>query len=165
MKQRILRLACAALLMLALLVQAAFASVVKPTEEAYYLDEAGVFSDALRGEIFFSDDLLYDACGAELIVVAIKSTGKLTIAEYAKTLFNEWGIGGSEEQNGFLLLLAINDGKYYGLAGTGLQPKFTAGMIKNYLETSPPPDFDKRDYETGTRKFFEAAFEKIAPIY
>ena len=59
-----LRVAFLALVLLALLCAPALAKVVSPGADFYYLDKANVLSEAMEGEIFFSNKLLYDACGA-----------------------------------------------------------------------------------------------------
>ena len=54
-------------------------AVVSPSEQFYVLDQADVLSEALEGEIFFSNPLLEEACGAQLVVVTVKTTGSEAI--------------------------------------------------------------------------------------
>ena len=74
--KRTLRLCLAVLAMLALACAPALAKVVSPDSDFYYLDKANVLSESLEGEIFFSNKLLYDACGAQIVVVTVPTTGK-----------------------------------------------------------------------------------------
>ena len=160
-----LRVALTTLVLMALLCAPALAKVVSPGSDFYYLDNADVLSEALEGEIFFSNKLLYDACGAQIVVVTVDSTGREAIDDYAYDLFNGWGIGDVAKNNGFLLLLAIDDDDYYALPGSGLDSRFSAGTIKSYYDKYLEADFAAKNYEAGVRKFFEAVFERIADTY
>ena len=154
-----------ALALLALLCPSALAKVVSPGTDFYYLDNANVLSEALEGEIFFSNKLLYDACGAQIVVVTVDSTGREAIDDYAYDLFNTWGIGDAAKNNGFLLLLAIGDDDYYARTGSGLDSRFSASTIKEYYDKYLEADFAAGNYEAGVKKFFEAVFERIATTY
>ena len=163
--KRALHILLAAALLLGVLCAPAMAKVVSADDDFYYLDDANVLSEALEGEIFFSNELLYDACGAQIVVVTVDTTGSEAIDDYAYDLFNSWGIGDSKKQNGFLLLLAIRDDNYYALTGTGLSSKFSSGMVKTYNDDYLEPDFAKGDYEAGVKKYFEAVFKRVAETY
>ena len=147
-----------------LLAAPALAKVVS-NNGLFCLDNANVLSEDLEGEIYFSNVLLSEACGAEFEVVTLKTTGNEAIDDYAYELFNDWKIGDANKNNGFLLLLAIDDNDYYAMPGTGLQSKFTSGTIKQYFDRYLESDFASGNYEAGVRKFFEAAFERIADTY
>ena len=149
----------ATLLALLLLICAASAEVVQPTDDFWYLDEANVLSEATEGEIFFANQRLYDACGAEITVVAINTTGQMAIDDYAYTLFNDWEIGGNSYR-GMLLLMAIEDDDYYAMPGTNMGHIFDSATLNQMLKTYLEPDFATKNYDEGARKFFEAVYEK-----
>ncbi|MBQ3423888.1 MAG: TPM domain-containing protein [Clostridia bacterium] len=160
-----LKLCLTIMAIMALCCAPASAKVVSPGEDYYYLDNAGVLSEALEGEIFFSNKLLYDACGAQIVVITVDSTGREAIDDYAYQLFYEWGIGDASKDNGFLLLLAIDDDDYYARTGSGLDSRFSAATIKEYYDRYLESDFAAKNYEKGVKKFFEAVFEHIATLY
>ena len=163
--RRSLRVLLAAAILLALLCAPALAKVVSAGTDFYYLDNANVLSEAVEGEIFFANKLLYDACGAQIVVVTVDSTGNAAIDDYAYDLFNSWGIGDAAKNNGFLLLLAIEDDDYYARTGSGLDSKLSGGTIKSYYDEYLEADFAAKNYEAGVKKFFEAVFERIATTY
>ena len=163
--KRLFRVCACAVALLALLCMPALAKVVSPGPDFYYLDNANVLSDELKGEIFFSNKLLYDACGAQIVVVTVDSTGRDAIDDYAYDLFNTWGIGDVSKNNGFLLLLAVGDDDYYARTGSGLDRRFSASTIKDYYDKYLESDFAAKDYEDGVRKFFEAVFDRVATTY
>ena len=164
-KKNLIRVCAMALVLLALMAVPALAKVVSPGPDFYYLDNANVLSEELEGEIFFANKLLYDACGAQIVVVTVNSTGRDAIDDYAYELFNSWGIGDAAKDNGFLLVLAIDDDDYYARTGSGLDRRFSASTIKEYYDDYLERDFAAKRYEEGVRKFYEAVFERIATTY
>ena len=163
-RNRIAALILAALSLL-LFCAPAMAKVVSAGDEFYYLDGADVLSEETEGEIFFSNQLLDEACGAQIVVVTVDTTGGEAIDDYAYELINDWGIGDKSKQNGFLLLLAIDDDDYYAVCGTGLQSKLTSGALKRYFDDYLETDFAAKRYDAGTKKFFEAVFAYVSDIY
>jgi len=143
----------------------AHADVVTPGDDFYYLDTADALSEKTEGEIFFCNKLLEEACGAQIVIAAIDTTGNQAIDDYAYEMFNEWGIGDKEKGNGFLLLMAIEDEDYYAMPGEGIDMKFSSGTIGSYLDKYLEPDFAKADYDAGAKKFFEAVFERMSLIF
>ena len=139
--------------------------VVSPGYDFYYLDNAGVLSEYLEGEIFFSNQLLFDDCGAQIVIVTIDSTNGMDIEDYSVNLFNKWGIGDKEKNNGFLLLLAIQDDGYYACPGSGLKDELPSIEIQEMLNDWLEPDFAAACYDAGVKKFFETVFLRIADIY
>lgn len=161
MKNRILCWLASVMCLLAFgMLLSASAEVVKPNDDFWYLDESGVLSEATEGEIFFANQRLYDACGAEIVVAAIDTTGSMAIDEYAYTLFNEWEIGGSSYR-GLLLLMAIEDDNYYVMPGTAMSAYFDSATVSEMMDKYLEPDFARKDYDRGAKVFFEAAYEKV----
>lgn len=160
-----LRIILAVTVALVLLCAPALAKVASPGSDYYYLDKANVLSQALEGEIYFSNQLLSEACGAQIVVVALDTTGSVPIDDYAYDLFNEWDIGDADKQNGLLILLAIDDDDYYVEPGTGLRSKLSAGAIKDYNDRYLESDFAAKRYDAGVKKLFEALFARVADTY
>lgn len=165
MIKRVLCLLMVALLALCASGAQAARDIVEPGPDFYYLDEANVLSTDTEGEIYFVNRLLYDACGAQIVVVALNDIGGADIFEYAVELGKEWGIGSRGEDNGFLLLMTIEEENYYAIAGTGLQKIFPASTLKEMYDADLEPDFAIGAYDEGARKFFEAVFARIADYY
>ena len=162
---KLFRVCVVALALLALMCMPAMAKVVSPGPDFYYLDDANVLSEELKGEIFFANKLLYEACGAQIVIVTVDTTGREAIDDYAYELINNWGIGDAAKDNGFLLLLAIDDDDYYARTGSGLDRRFSAATIKDYYDKYLEGDFAAKRYEEGVKKFFEAVFERVATTY
>ena len=157
------------LCLLALLFTAttAFAAtnIPSPSEDFYVLDEANVLEYETEGLIVFTNDLLKEACGAEIVVVTVESTNGTAIDDYVYELINSWGVGDSKKQNGLVLLLAIKDDNYYALQGDGLYDTLQDGEIKDLLNKYLEPDFARKDYDAGVNKVFAQLVSAVSAIY
>lgn len=158
------RLFALALIFCLLSCTALAADIPEPTEDFYVYDGANVIDYETEGHIVFCNDVLAEACGAQIVFVTVDTVGSASIDDYALELFNAWNIGDAQKQNGFLVLMAIDDDNYYALPGTGLDLELSAGVIKQYLDEYLEPDFADKDYDAGARKLFDALFERIAEI-
>lgn len=165
MKRTLSALLCTALCLVLALAGAAQADIVKPNDDFYYYDDAGVLSDATRAMIYYNNVELEKACGAQLVVAAVKTLGGQTCESYAYQLINDWGVGDKDENNGLVLLLTINEDDYYLTTGTGLERHLDAGTVKTLLDEYLEPDFAKKDYDAGVQKIFEALFERVSDAY
>lgn len=140
-------------------------ALVQPNDDFYYLDTANVLSTEAEGTIFFCNQLLYEQCGGQIVVAALDSIGNEDIYDYAYELFNEWGIGSAEENNGFLLLMAIREDNYYALSGAGLDRIFSSGVLGELNDEYLEPDFAAKNYEAGALKYFGAVLDRYADYY
>ncbi|MGI6238863.1 MAG: TPM domain-containing protein [Christensenellales bacterium] len=140
-------------------------ALVSPTADFYVYDGAQVLSEATEGMIVFSNDLLHADSGAQFVVVTLATTGNQAIEDYAYELFNDWRIGSSIEQNGFLMLLAIDDADYYFLPGTGVDIEMSWGKIKPIVDEYLEPRFAAGKYDAGVYDVFEQLFQKLAGLY
>ena len=160
-----MRRLCALLLVALLLPGWALASALpEPTQDFYVYDGANVLEYETEGHIVFCSRALYEACGAQLVFVTVDSVNGENMEDYCYDLFNEWGIGDSRKQNGFLFVLAIDDDDYGWMPGTGLDLELSAGTVKSMANELLEPDFVAKNYDEGVRKLYDALFEKIAQI-
>jgi uncharacterized protein len=63
----------------------------------------------------------------QVAVVLINSLEGSSIEDYAYGLFNKWGIGQKDKDNGLLILISINDRKYRFETGYGTETAITDG--------------------------------------
>lgn len=139
----------------------AVASVPSRPENQYVLDSAGVLSDSIEQYIISENQKLFKESGGEIVIVAVDFLGGEEIDDYVYDMFNAWGIGSKERNNGILLVLAIGEDNYYVQAGYGIEDYFDAaklqGLVDDYLED----DFAAGDYEAGVKKFFNATLSEL----
>ena len=92
---------------------------------------------------------LDDSTSNQIVVVLIKTLGDYAIEDYSVKLFREWGIGGQKNNNGVLILAAIDDRKVWITTGTGLEgaiPDITASSI---YRNEMVPQFKEQNYYRG----------------
>lgn len=163
--KRLAALLCAALLFSFAICVPALASVPDRPANKYVLDSAGVLEDSTEEEIIRENTDLFEQTGAEIVVVAVDFLGGQDIRDYANDLFNEWGIGSSQRNNGILLVLAIGEDNYYATSGYGLEDYFDGARFRELLDECLEPDFAAKDYDAGVRKFFRETLEQVEGYY
>jgi uncharacterized membrane protein YgcG len=141
-------------------------AVVPQSEEYYVADYAGVFSKELKEKIIDSNIELEEPCdGAQIVVVTVEYLDGMYSDEYAMQLFNEWGVGSAEANNGMLLLLATKENKAWLTVGAGISGAFPDSKVEDYFNRYFWDDFDAGDYEAATSNMLEALFSWYADYY
>jgi uncharacterized protein len=120
-----------------------------PSPKGYVNDYAGVLSPGTRSEVEYLSEEIEKKTGAELVVVTIDTTSPLAIEQYAVELFQEWGIGKAEKDNGILILMAVKDRKVRIEVGYGLEGAVTDLQSKIIIEDLMIPAFRKGGYDLG----------------
>ena len=142
------RLAAALLCGLLLLSPAALA-VVEPTSVFYVADYADVLSSDTENYIVQQNEALWEATGAQLVVVTVDFLDGMYSDEYAAEIFHSWGIGDADANNGFLLLLSPGEGKGWAMVGRGLEDSLTASKLDGWLNDYFWDDFDAGNYDAA----------------
>ena len=93
---------------------------------------------------------------AEVAVVTIISLENESLEIYANDLFNSWGIGKKDKDNGVLFLIALADRQTRIEVGYGLEPIITDGRAGRILDNEVIPSFKNGDYETGIQAGVDA---------
>ncbi len=144
---------------------AALAAVPDRPENKYVLDSAGVLPEKLEKRIIAENQELFEDWGAEIVIAAVDFLGGEDIEDYTYSMFNIWGVGSQERNNGILLVLAIGEENYYVQAGYGIDDYFDGAMLDGILTEYLEPDFAREDYEAGVQKTFDALLEEMRSYY
>ena len=164
MKKRIITLIFAVLVALA--VPFGAYAVVDKSDEYYVADCAGVFTDGFKQELIaINGDLEHYCKGAQLVVVTVEYLDGMYSDEYAMQLFNNWGVGDSEENNGMLLLLAVEENKAWLTVGAGISGRLTTSKIDSMLDEYFWDDFDDGHYQDATSRMVNALLDWYADYY
>lgn len=139
--------------------------VPKADNSSFVQDFANVITEKTETYINSQNAILQEQTGAEFIIVTVEDTSGYEIEDYTYEMFNEYGVGASDKNNGVLLLLAINNDNYWLMVGTGLENNLTGGTLKNLLLDYLEDDFTQQEYDQGTQKLFNALYEKILNVY
>ena len=137
-------------------------------EGAYALDKSGVLSAETKNHIALYNQYLEESCGAQICVVTIPTmdyVGYDDIENYAYDLFNAWGIGDKDEENGVLLLLVTDDELCWCLQGEGIEDTLSSSAISDILTENMQDDFYAGEFDSGTKKTFDALYRRLCAIY
>jgi len=103
-KKKSLPIIIISLLLVFALAPEAFALVAQ-SDDFFVTDAAGVLTEKTKNDIIEENIWLMDKCrGAQIVIVTIEYLVDMDAEEYATRLFNNWGVGDEELDNGMLLL-------------------------------------------------------------
>lgn len=87
--------------------------------------------------------------GVEMAVVVIKSLDGLSVEEAAVKLFELWGIGKKDKDNGLLFLWSTGDRRVRVEVGYGLEGALPDGKVGAILDTYVIPKFKAGEFDQG----------------
>lgn len=140
-------------------------AVVEAPESVYVGDYANVLTEQTEQYIIAQNQTLSELTGAQIVVVTVDFLDGMEIEDYAYTIFNAWGIGDAEQNNGLLLLLAIGEENYYAMQGKGLEGVLSSGTLGDYLYDYLEADFAVGAYDAGVYKVFNAFLQWFDAYY
>ncbi len=98
----------------------------------------------------------------EVAVITIDSLKGESIDKLAFRLFNKFGVGKKETNNGILILLSKNDSKFRIEIGRGLENIVTDDLLENLKDNFILPSFKKKKFGKGILKFIDAVADKVS---
>lgn len=139
-----------------------FAQAAKLPEKpaTFVSDFAGVLTAGERAEV---ESFLADAqrrTGNTFLYVSFRELpGDLTIEECADALFEKWGIGDKDRNNGFLFLQITGDRQFRLHPGYGLEPSLTDAALTRVREDIIIPRFKENppQFKAGILGAFQEA--------
>ncbi len=98
----------------------------------------------------------------ELAVAIVKTTGDRPIFDYSLAVARGWGIGSREDDNpGALLLIAIEDRKYFTQVSRNLEDELPDGLVGSLQRQFLVPEFKKGNYGQGVADTIDAYIRTI----
>ncbi len=120
-----------------------------PSPQGHVNDFADIISETTETSL---EEILttYEATSShEISVVTLSSLDENVIENVAVELFEQWGIGKKDQDNGVLLLIAPNDRELKIEVGYGLEPILTDSRSGTIIREKITPEFKKDDYSAG----------------
>ncbi|MDR3247926.1 MAG: TPM domain-containing protein [Treponema sp.] len=134
-----------------------------PASKGTVSDFAGVMES---GDVRFIESLataLEQKTGAELMVVTVQTFAPYgSIEDYAVNLFNAWGIGQAGQDNGVLLILAVEDREVKIETGYGLEGAIPDSMAGRILDNAVLPLFKDNHFSGGLVQGAQAIAAAVA---
>jgi uncharacterized protein len=111
---------------------AAAEKVEQLSPQGYVNDFAGVVDSDSRQRITALSEELDQKADAQLTVVTIHTLEGDTAQNFANRLFEKWRVGPKGKDRGVMVLLAVDDHKYWTEVGYGLEPILPDGKIGGF---------------------------------
>lgn len=140
------------------------AEVPASSSDFYFNDFSGDLGDEAKKHILEVNDAI-SYTGAQIVITSVDFTGGMDIRDYATEMFNSWGIGDKEKDNGVLILLAIGQDDYFVSVGNGIENFISSGDVQLIIDEYMEPDFAAKDYGNAAIKTADAFKDKILAHY
>lgn len=147
---------------LVLFTNVAFAAdLPKPTKNFFVNDFANVISNADEEKMQQQGEALFKECGAQVVVVTVKSLNGEDLENYSLNLARSWRIGSDKNDDGILLLLAVDERKVRIEVGYGLEGALPDSKTGRILDTYGVDRFKKNDFSTGLAAVYDSLVNEV----
>ena len=152
-----------ALLLLLISISSASIELPKPTSKFFVNDFANVINSSDEETILNMASRLYEESenSTQVVVVTIDSLNGYSIEEYANELFNTWGIGDKERNDGVLILLSVGDRESRIEVGYGLEGVLTDSGTGRIQDEYMIPYYENNNFSKGLVSGTEAVCDII----
>ncbi len=106
-----------------------------------------------------------DSTSTQIAVVIIPSLDGRDVADYNIELGRAWGVGGKENNNGVVLLIAKNDRKLNIATGYGVEGALPDLTSKQIIDNIIVPNFKGDDYYRGIEEGTDAIIQAVKGEY
>jgi uncharacterized protein len=138
----------------------------KPDFQTSVYDYANVLSADEKSQLEEKLIKYSDSTSTQIVVITIESLKGEDIGILTPRWGQEWGIGGSKENdNGVVILLAKAERKIWISPGYGLEDKLTAGIGGEITRNIIIPEFKAGSYYRGLDKGADALFDVFKGKY
>ncbi|MBU5575375.1 MAG: TPM domain-containing protein [Candidatus Aenigmarchaeota archaeon] len=120
-----------------------------PSYKGFVNDYANVISN--NYEVLINNYLLElkKNTSAEVVILTVNDTESYTPKEYATLVFNTWGIGKKEKDNGLLILVSMKDRRIEVETGYGLEGILPDSKVGRILDENVIPFLKQGNYDEG----------------
>ncbi|WP_219729859.1 TPM domain-containing protein [Sodalinema gerasimenkoae] len=133
--------------------------VPNPREQygGWVMDGAGVLSEETEQRLNQMIAGLEAQNGTEIAVVTVRNTSsEATPKDFATALFNHWGIGKAEADNGVLWLHSVDDRRVEIETGYGVEGALPDARVGRIIDEVIIPKFRDEEFDAGTLAGVEA---------
>ncbi|UCJ11698.1 MAG: TPM domain-containing protein [Phormidium sp. PBR-2020] len=133
--------------------------VPNPQEQygGWVTDGAGVLSEETEQRLNQKISELEAQNGTEIAVVTVRNTAsEATPKDFATALFNHWGVGKADVDNGVLWLHSVGDRRIEIETGYGVEGILPDAQVGRIIDDVVIPEFRRDDFDAGTLAGVEA---------
>lgn len=140
----------------------AAADTTLPKFEGYVTDRAHLLDGDSRAKLEAFLDQVHNKTGAQFAVLTVPTTAPFDPADYKVKVFQRWGIGAHGQDNGVLLLVAMQEHRAWFETGYGLEGVLPDGLEARIIREELTPRFRAGDYAGGVTAAVVRAAARIA---
>lgn len=101
--------------------------------------------------------------GTEMAIVTVEQTASAASPRaFTTELFNAWGVGKADANNGVVFLISRGDRRAEVVVGYGLESVLTQAKIEKLLQRQAVPDFKQGDYDQGILNASKAIVSELS---
>ena len=133
-----------------------------PAPVGFVNDHAGKLDEPTRARLEAFLDQVKRKTGAEFAVLIMPSTAPWDPSEFKVRVFQRWGLGRKGEDNGLLMLVAIEEREVRFETGYGLEGTLPDGLQSRIFRNEMAPRFREGDWAGGVTAGVLACAARIA---
>ena len=138
-------------------------SPIPPSPTGYVNDYANVIDPQIKSKLETILTNLKQRANIEIAVVTVPTTNGEDIFDYSLAVARGWGIGSKEgDKAGLLLLVAVNDRKYFTQVSDHLEGDLPDGLVGQIQRERLVPQFKKGNYSQGIYDTVQAYIATLA---
>ncbi|MDN5417072.1 MAG: TPM domain-containing protein [Acinetobacter sp.] len=120
-----------------------------PTLNQPVVDQAKVLSGAEKQNLEQQIRDIYRQGKAQIGIIIVPTTGQEGIFDFAMRVAEQWKLGSAKQDNGLLIVVAVNDQKIHIATGYGLEGVLPDIMVSRIIRNQITPDFKQGQYAQG----------------
>ena len=120
-----------------------------PSLNAPVVDQANLLNAAEKQALSQKILNLYQQGKAQIGIIIVPTTGQEDIFDFAMRVAEQWQLGSKEQDNGLLMVIAVNDHRIQMLSGYGLEGVLPDIILSRIIRNQITPYFKQGQYEQG----------------
>ena len=136
-------------------------NIPEPKDNFFVNDFANVISAKDEQKMQAQGEALYKKCGAQVVVATVKTLDGSDIESYSIEMARKWKIGSDENDDGILLLLAVEERKVRIEVGYGLEGALPDSKTGRILDTYGIEHFKNDDFSTGLTAVYNSLVNEV----
>ena len=129
------------------------------------MDTANILSADTETYVTNLSVALQQECGAQIGVYTVEYIGNNTMEGYAYEVFNAWGLGDADKDNGVLFLMAPGEDNYWITRGSGVEKQFSVSTLNSIFDSYTEDNWVKGDYDACAQQTAAALTERLCRQY
>ena len=131
----------------------------------WVIDDANILDEGTEHTISSLVQEHFDSTSNQVVVYTFNSLEGSTIEDYANAIYNKWHLGTKENNNGVLLIIAVEDHKMRIEVGYGLEKDLTDLETQDIIQNDIRPKFKEGNYNEGVLNGVQAILTAIKGTY